>query len=132
TDPLGRDSDGNDVYLKEIWPSPVDVDRVVAEAVSQEMFTKDYADVFAGDDRWRELSTPSGDTFEWDADSTYVRKPPYFDGMQADPSPVTDISGARVLALLGDSVTTDHISPAGSIKADSPAGKYLSDHGVDR
>ncbi|MFL6099892.1 MAG: aconitate hydratase AcnA [Actinomycetales bacterium] len=131
-DPLGQDGDGNDVFLKDIWPSPRDVDRVVAEAVSQEMFTTDYADVFAGDDRWRELPTPSGDTFEWDQDSTYVRKPPYFEGMQAQPAAVTDISGARVLAVLGDSVTTDHISPAGSIKADSPAGRYLSEHGVDK
>ena len=96
------------------------------------MYTKDYADVFAGDERWQGLSTPDGDTFEWDAQSTYVRKPPYFDGMDREPSDVTDISGARVLAKLGDSVTTDHISPAGSIKADSPAGKYLSEHGVDR
>jgi aconitate hydratase A / 2-methylisocitrate dehydratase len=132
SDPLGQDGDGNDVFLKDIWPSPQDVDRVVAEAVSQEMFTKDYADVFAGDERWRDLSTPSGDTFEWDADSTYVRKPPYFEGMSAEPAEITDISGARVLALLGDSVTTDHISPAGSIKADSPAGRYLSEHGVDK
>jgi aconitate hydratase len=131
-DPLGQDGDGNDVFLKDIWPTASDVDRVVAEAVSQEMFTNDYADVFAGDERWRELPTPSGDTFEWDEDSTYVRKPPYFDGMQAEPAAVTDISGARVLAKLGDSVTTDHISPAGSIKADSPAGQYLGDHGVDR
>jgi aconitate hydratase len=131
-DPLGQDADGNDVFLKDIWPRAADVDRVVAEAVSQEMFTKDYADVFAGDDRWRELSTPSGDTFEWDQDSTYVRKPPYFEGMQAEPAALTDISGARVLAKLSDSVTTDHISPAGSIKADSPAGRYLADHGVDR
>ncbi len=96
------------------------------------MFTNDYADVFAGDDRWRELPTPSGDTFDWDDQSTYVRKPPYFEGMQAEPAEITDISGARVLAKLGDSVTTDHISPAGSIKADSPAGRYLSDHGVDK
>ena len=96
------------------------------------MFTTDYADVFAGDERWQSLPTPEGDTFDWDADSTYVRKPPYFDGMQLEPSPVTDIAGARVLAKLGDSVTTDHISPAGSIKADSPAGKYLAEHGVER
>jgi aconitate hydratase len=96
------------------------------------MFTSDYADVFAGDERWQSLPTPEGNTFDWDTDSTYVRKPPYFDGMQLEPSPVTDISGARVLAKLGDSVTTDHISPAGSIKADSPAGKYLSEHGVER
>ncbi len=132
SDPLGQDGDGNDVFLKDIWPVASDVDRVVAESVSQKMFTDDYADVFAGDDRWRELPTPSGDTFEWAEDSTYVRKPPYFEGMQAEPAAVTDIAGARVLALLGDSVTTDHISPAGSIKADSPAGRYLSDHGVDK
>jgi aconitate hydratase len=132
SDPLGQDSEGNDVFLKDIWPSPHDVDHVVAQSVSQEMFTNDYADVFAGDDRWRELPTPSGDTFDWDADSTYVRKPPYFEGMRAEPAELTDISGARVLALLGDSVTTDHISPAGSIKADSPAGRYLSEHGIDK
>ncbi len=132
SDPLGQDGDGNDVFLKDIWPKAADVDRVVAESVSQKMFTDDYSDVFAGDDRWRELSTPSGDTFEWDADSTYVRKPPYFEGMRAEPAEITDIEGARVLVMVGDSVTTDHISPAGSIKADSPAGKYLSDHGVDR
>jgi aconitate hydratase len=131
-DPLGQDGDGRDVFLKDIWPTAADVDRVVAEAVSQEMFTKDYSDVFAGDERWQSLSTPSGDTFEWDAESTYVRKPPYFEGMKAEPAEVTDISGARVLVMVGDSVTTDHISPAGSIKADSPAGRYLSDHGVDR
>ena len=96
------------------------------------MFTKDYADVFAGDERWRSLPTPEGKTFAWDPESTYVRKPPYFDGMAPDPSPVVDVSGARVLAKLGDSVTTDHISPAGSIKADTPAGKYLVEHGVEK
>src|SRR5256714_15517184 len=96
------------------------------------MFAKDYSDVFAGDERWRSLPTPTGNVFEWDADSTYVRKPPYFEGMAAEPSPVADIHGARVLAKLGDSVTTDHISPAGSIKADSPAGAYLAEHGVER
>jgi aconitate hydratase len=96
------------------------------------MFTRDYADVFAGDETWQSLPTPEGDTFEWDSESTYVRKPPYFEGMQPTPSPVTDIAGARVLAMLGDSVTTDHISPAGAIKADSPAGEYLSSHGVTR
>jgi aconitate hydratase len=132
TDPLGQDAAGNDVLLKDIWPRAADVDRVVAESVSQKMFTDDYADVFAGDDRWRELPTPAGDTFEWDQDSTYVRKPPYFEGMQAELAEITDVAGARVLALLGDSVTTDHISPAGSIKPDSPAGRYLSDHGVDK
>ena len=132
TEPLGAGSDGNPVYLHDIWPSAAEVQQVVDEAIASEMFVRDYADVFTGDDEWRNLPTPQGKTFEWDADSTYVRKPPYFDGMQRDPSPVTDIHDARVLAKLGDSVTTDHISPAGSIKADSPAGKYLSEHGVGR
>ena len=109
-----------------------EIQEVVDSAVASEMFSRDYADVFAGDERWQNLPTPTGDTFEWDAESTYVRKPPYFEGMPADPEPVTDIEGARVLAKLGDSVTTDHISPAGSIKADSPAGAYLQEHGVDR
>ena len=132
TEPLGAGSDGNPVYLHDIWPSAAEVQQVVDEAIASEMFVRDYADVFTGDEEWRNLPTPQGKTFEWDADSTYVRKPPYFDGMQRDPSPVTDIHDARVLAKLGDSVTTDHISPAGSIKADSPAGKYLSEHGVGR
>ncbi|HEV7909364.1 MAG TPA: aconitate hydratase, partial [Pseudonocardiaceae bacterium] len=109
-----------------------EVQDVVSVAITSEMFTKDYADVFAGDQRWQSLPTPTGKTFEWAEDSTYVRKPPYFEGMQMEPSPVTEISGARVLALLGDSVTTDHISPAGAIKQDSPAGKYLTEHGVAR
>ena len=132
SEPLGQDADGTDVFLKDIWPNPADVQRTIDEAISQEMFTDKYADVFAGDDRWRSLPTPEGDTFAWDEDSTYVRKAPYFDGMGSEPAPVEDISGARVLALLGDSVTTDHISPAGAIKADSPAGKYLAEHGVER
>ncbi|OLF10283.1 aconitate hydratase [Actinophytocola xinjiangensis] len=132
TEPLGRDKDGEPVYLADIWPSPEEVQEVVASAISSEMFTAGYADVFAGDERWRSLPTPTGKTFEWAADSTYVRKPPYFDGMGEKPSPVTDIEGARVLALLGDSVTTDHISPAGAIKQDSPAGQYLTEHGVAR
>jgi aconitate hydratase len=132
TDALGKDTDGNDVFLKDIWPAADDVERVIASSISKEMFTKDYADVFAGDERWQSLPTPEGKTFDWAADSTYVRKPPYFDGMAKDPSPVTDIAGARVLAKLGDSVTTDHISPAGAIKADGPAGKYLADNGVER
>lgn len=131
-DALGTDSDGNEVYLKDIWPSGKDISDTIASAISQEMFTKNYADVFKGDDRWRNLPTPSGDTFEWAADSTYVRKPPYFDGMPAEPQPVTDIHGARVLALLGDSVTTDHISPAGTIKPGTPAAQYLDEHGVER
>jgi aconitate hydratase len=132
TEPLGTGSDGEPVYLADIWPSPQEIQDVVASAISSEMFTKDYADVFAGDERWQSLPTPSGNTFEWAEDSTYVRKPPYFDGMRLETSPVTDIAGARVLALLGDSVTTDHISPAGAIKQDSPAGKYLTEHGVAR
>nr|WP_233160539.1 aconitate hydratase [Actinophytocola xanthii] len=132
TEPLGTGTDGEPVYLSDIWPSPQEIQDVVASAISSEMFTTDYADVFAGDDRWRSLPTPTGNTFEWDASSTYVRKPPYFEGMAAEPSPVEDIAGARVLALLGDSVTTDHISPAGAIKQDSPAGRYLTEHGVER
>ncbi|NLW98307.1 MAG: aconitate hydratase [Actinomycetales bacterium] len=132
TQPLGQDQNGQDVFLRDIWPSPADVEATISESINKEMFTKDYADVFAGDERWRSLPTPEGDTFAWDDASTYVRKPPYFDGMAKDPEPVTDVTGARVLALLGDSVTTDHISPAGSIKTDSPAGKYLSEHGVER
>ncbi len=131
-DPLGTGEDGNPVFLKDIWPSPQEIEEVIDQAIASEMYTTDYADVFAGDEQWQSLPTPEGDTFEWDAESTYVRKPPYFDGMEREPEPVTDIEGARVLAKLGDSVTTDHISPAGSIKADSPAGKYLAEHGVDR
>ena len=131
-EPLGQDKEGKDVFLSDIWPSPEDVEATIASSINREMFTEDYADVFAGDERWQSLSTPDGDTFEWAGDSTYVRKPPYFEGMQAQPAPVQDISGARVLAKLGDSVTTDHISPAGSIRADSPAGKYLTEHGVER
>jgi aconitate hydratase len=130
--PLGQDNDGNDVFLKDIWPSQKDVSDTIASAINQEMFVKNYADVFKGDERWRNLPTPSGNTFEWDAESTYVRKPPYFDGMPADPESVSDITGARVLALLGDSVTTDHISPAGSIKPGTPAAQYLDEHGVER
>jgi aconitate hydratase len=132
TEPLGKDESGTDVYLKDIWPSQKDINDTIASAINTEMFVKNYADVFKGDDRWRNLPTPSGNTFEWASDSTYVRKPPYFDGMPAEPVPVTDISGARVLALLGDSVTTDHISPAGSIKPGTPAAQYLDGHGVDK
>ncbi|TKJ30271.1 aconitate hydratase [Blastococcus sp. CCUG 61487] len=131
-DPLGQDTDGNDVFLRDIWPSPQEVQRVIDATVSAEMFGRSYEDVFAGTEQWQNLPTPTGDTFEWAEDSTYVRRPPYFEGMPAEPAPVEDISGARVLAMLGDSVTTDHISPAGSIKADSPAGQYLREHGVDR
>ena len=122
TEPLGEGSDGQPVYLRDIWPTAHEIEEVVDAAIASEMFTRDYADVFTGDDRWQALSIPTGDTFEWDSGSTYVRKPPYFEGIQRDPDPVTNISGARVLAKLGDSVTTDHISPAGAIKADSPAG----------
>jgi aconitate hydratase len=132
SEPLGQDTDGNDVFLKDIWPSQQDINDTIASAISTEMFTKNYADVFKGDERWRNLPTPSGNTFEWDENSTYVRKPPYFDGMPPEPEPVTDITGARVLALLGDSVTTDHISPAGSIKPGTPAAQYLDEHGVDK
>ncbi|MCU1623789.1 MAG: aconitase [Frankiales bacterium] len=131
TESLGDDPDGNPVYLKDIWPSPAEVARVVGEAISQDMYASSYKDVFAGDERWKAISVPAGDAFTWDPTSTYVRKPPYFDGMGKDPKPLTNITGARVLAVLGDSVTTDHISPAGSIKKDSPAGSYLQDNGVD-
>jgi len=131
TEPLGIGSDGQPVFLADVWPTPAEVQGVVHEAIDAEMFRSRYADVFAGDQRWQSLQTPTGNTFDWAPDSTYVRKPPYFDGMHRDPSPVSDIHGARVLAKLGDSVTTDHISPAGSIRADSPAGRYLLEHGVD-
>jgi aconitate hydratase len=131
-EPLGVDTEGDDVFLKDIWPSELEIERVVASAIASEMFTDDYADVFAGDELWRSLPTPEGDVFDWDSDSTYVRKPPYFDGMEPEPSAVTDVTGARVLAKLGDSVTTDHISPAGAIKKDSPAGAYLAERGVEQ
>ena len=130
--PLGTGSDGEPVYLQDIWPSAADVQSVIDGTINEGMFQKGYSDVFAGDERWRSLPTPEGSTFEWDPESTYVRKPPYFDGMEMEPAPVEDIAGARVLALLGDSVTTDHISPAGSIKADTPAGQYLVEHGVEK
>ena len=131
-DALGNDREGNAVYLRDIWPTLQEIQTVIDSSISSEMFRKDYATVFDGDHRWRSLATPTGKTFEWDPKSTYVRKPPYFDGMLMRPTPVTDISGARVLVVLGDSVTTDHISPAGNIKADSPAGEYLTNHGIDR
>ncbi|GAA3698790.1 aconitate hydratase AcnA [Microlunatus aurantiacus] len=132
TEPLGHDESGNPVYLKDVWPTEAEIDEIVASSIGAEMFTDSYADVFAGDQQWQSLPTPEGDTFEWDAESTYVRKPPYFEGMPADPQPVVDIADARVLLKLGDSITTDHISPAGAIKADGPAGTYLSEHGVER
>jgi aconitate hydratase len=131
-DPIGLDSTGNSVYLRDIWPSAKEIDEVVSSSISSDMFKKDYATVFDGDHRWKSLETPSGKTFEWESNSTYVRKPPYFDGMPREPKPVRNISGGRVLAILGDSVTTDHISPAGNIKVDSPAGKYLASHGIER
>lgn len=130
TQALGTDPEGNDVFLKDVWPDPAEVQEIVDSAISRDQFIKQYATVFDGDERWTSLPTPTGPIFEWDADSTYVRKAPYFDGMQATPAPVTDISGARVLATLGDSVTTDHISPAGNIKAGTPAAQYLTEHGV--
>jgi aconitate hydratase len=131
-EPLGQDGEGNDVFLHDLWPTPGDVQETIAAAIQQEMFTRTYADVFTGDERWRELDTPEGDLFAWASDSTYVRLPPYFEGMGKEPGTVDDFSGARCLVMLGDSVTTDHISPAGAIKPDSPAGLYLTDHGVER
>lgn len=132
TEPLGTDTDGQPVFLSDVWPQPEEVQQIIDASIDAQMFTSRYRDVFAGDERWRSLPTPEGEIFRWDPASTYVRKPPYFDGMGRTPDPVEDISGARVLVLLGDSVTTDHISPAGTIKADSPAGVYLTEHGVDR
>ncbi|MGJ0383654.1 aconitate hydratase [Paenarthrobacter nicotinovorans] len=132
TDALGTDSEGNEVFLKDIWPNPTEVQEVIDSSIDEAMFAKGYEGVFDGDDRWKALDTPAGDTFAWAEDSTYVRKPPYFEGMKAQPDPVKDISGARVLLKLGDSVTTDHISPAGSFKSDTPAGQYLLANGVER
>ncbi|MEH0636948.1 aconitate hydratase AcnA [Streptomyces bottropensis] len=131
-DALGVDQEGKPVFLADIWPSEAEVNDVVANAIGEDMFSKSYSDVFAGDAQWQALSIPEGNTFEWDPQSTYVRKPPYFEGMTMETTPVSDIAGARVLAKLGDSVTTDHISPAGAIKADTPGGKYLTEHGVER
>ena len=130
--PLGKDNDGVDVYLKDLWPSPEEVESVIASSISTDMFDNEYGRIFDGDERWQQLDTPEGKIFEWDDKSTYVRKPTFFDGMGLKPEAVKDIKGARVLAKLGDSVTTDHISPAGSFKADTPAGKYLVEHGVER
>ena len=132
SDPIGKDQSGKEVFLADIWPTAAEIQSVIDSSISSEMFKKDYASVFEGDHRWKSLATPTGKTFEWDSKSTYVRKPPYFEGMPRNPKPVSDISGARVMAILGDSVTTDHISPAGNIKADSPAGKYLAEHGIER
>jgi len=130
--PIGTDSDGVEVFLKDIWPSAEEIDSVITACISPDLFKKDYATVFDGDHRWKSLETPTGKTFDWEPNSTYVRKPPYFEGMPREPQPVENIANARVLAILGDSVTTDHISPAGNIKVDSPAGKYLADHGIER
>ncbi|MFI9102703.1 aconitate hydratase AcnA [Streptomyces fildesensis] len=131
-DAIGADTEGKPVFLQDIWPTEAEVNDVVANAIGEDMFNKSYQDVFAGDAQWQALPIPTGNTFEWDSESTYVRKPPYFDGMTMETTPVTDVTGARVLARLGDSVTTDHISPAGAIKADTPAGKYLTEHKVER
>ncbi|MHB8470088.1 MAG: aconitate hydratase AcnA [Gaiellaceae bacterium] len=131
-EPLGQDGDGNDVYLRDIWPTREEIDRTIAGSIDGEMYTRTYADVFTGDERWRALETPAGKLYDWAADSTYVRLPPYFDGMQAQPGSVDDLAGARCLVVLGDSVTTDHISPAGAIRPDSPAGAYLLERGVER
>ena len=131
-DALGQDAHGNYVFLRDIWPSSEEVEKIVASSISREMFEEDYADVFTGDDAWQELPVPDGDTFAWDESSTYVRKPPYFENMAMEPAPIEEIMGARVLALLGDSVTTDHISPAGAIKPETPAAEYLEAHGVAR
>jgi len=132
TEPLGTGADGDPVFLRDIWPSPAEVQATIDACIDADMYTSRYEDVFAGDERWQSLPTPTGSTFDWQDSSTYIRKAPYFDGMKAQPDPVADIHGARVLAKLGDSVTTDHISPASSIKPDSPAGQYLSANGVER
>jgi aconitate hydratase len=131
-DPLGFDPEGVPVYLADIWPSATEIEQVIADSIDSQMYIDRYRDVFTGDEEWRSLPTPTGSIFQWDPHSTYVRRPPYFEGMKREPSPVTNIADARVLAWLGDSVTTDHISPAGSIKVDSPAGMYLSEHGIER
>jgi len=132
TEPLGEDRDGEPVYLRELWPAPEEIAATIADALREEMFARTYANVYRGDERWNALEVPEGDLYRWDPDSTYVRRPPYFDGMGLEPDPVEDIAGARCLVLVGDSVTTDHISPAGAIRPDSPAGAYLTGHGVER
>jgi aconitate hydratase len=130
-DPLGWDPNGNPVFLKDLWPSPQEVRETIARALQSELFKHRYAQVFDGDEHWRSLPVPDSEVYEWDANSTYIQRPPYFDGMPDEPPPLSDIHGARVLAIFGDSITTDHISPAGSIPVDSPAGQYLIQHGVD-
>jgi len=129
-DAIGKDKEGQPVYLTDLWPSQREVEQTMESSITSDMFRKSYAEVYAGDERWRSLPVPTGETYTWDKDSTYIRQAPYFDGMKLRPSAIEDIQGARVLAVVGDSVTTDHISPAGSIKKDSPAGKYLIAHGV--
>jgi aconitate hydratase len=131
-EPLGQDADGNDVYLRDLWPTSTEIQETIASSVKGEMFSSTYADVFTGDDTWRGLPVPEGELFAWESGSTYVRRPPYFDDMPPAPRPFEDVAGARCLVVLGDSVTTDHISPAGSIKPESPAGRYLVEHGVER
>jgi aconitate hydratase len=132
TEPLGEDPDGRPIYLRDLWPTPEEIDATIAKALREEMFARTYANVYAGDERWNALDVPAGELYRWDPDSTYVRRPPYFDGMGLDPDPVEDVAGARCLVLVGDSVTTDHISPAGAIRPDSPAGTYLTGNGVER
>ena len=132
SEPLGRDQDGHDVFLRDLWPTPDQIKDTIAEAINEDMYRRTYADVFTGDENWAALPVPEGDLFAWDPDSTYVRLPPYFEGMSPEPGTVEDVTGARCLVMVGDSVTTDHISPAGAIKPDSPAGKYLIEHGVER
>lgn len=130
--PLGQDAEGKDIFLEDIWPDPTEVEEIISQSIDTEMFTEEYSTIFDGDHRWQGLDTPEGSTFAWDAESTYVQKPPYFEGMTLQPQPVEDVTGARVLLKLGDSVTTDHISPAGAFKSDTPAGQYLLEHGVAR
>jgi aconitate hydratase len=132
TEPLGRDPDGQEVFLRDLWPRPEEIKDTVAAAISVDMFTRTYADVFTGDEHWAALDVPGGDLFAWDPESTYVRRPPYFDGMSREPAGVEDFGGARCLVSVGDSVTTDHISPAGAIRPDGPAGRYLTDRGIER
>ena len=130
TEPLGKDKHGTDVYLKDLWPTNAEIDEVTAKSVTGQLFRERYADVFAGDERWQTMPTPTGERFAWDPKSEYIKKPPYFDGMPKEPAALRDITGARALAVLGDSVTTDHISPAGNIARNSPAAKYLAEHGI--
>jgi aconitate hydratase A / 2-methylisocitrate dehydratase len=131
-EPVGETADGRPVMLSELWPSLEEVNAVIQECVKQEMFKREYSRIFEGDEHWKTMEAPTGPIFAWDPKSTYVKEPPYFEGFTPQPKPLTDIEGARALAVLGDSVTTDHISPAGAIPADSPAGRYLIEHGVEK